>query len=81
MVIYWIKELLYWRGGDEMKSKMTLESKGKHSSTIKPAIFSAPDRLTREEIDSLRRKKKQLNDYGLKAFKDRVASEGKLGKR
>lgn len=64
-----------------MKSSMILDSRGKPLTPIKTAIFSVPERLTREEIDSLRRKKKQMNDYGLKAFKDRVESEGKLGER
>lgn len=64
-----------------MKSKISLESEKKHSPRMKPAILSVSDRLARSEIDSLRQKKKQLNDYGLKAFKDRVASEGKLGER
>lgn len=60
-----------------MKSKTSLESKCKSPlKQIKPNILSDSNWLTRSEIDSLRQKKKQLNNYGLKAFKDKVEEMG-----
>ncbi len=59
-----------------MKSKKYSELEQKRLLQTKPTILSASERLTRSEIDSLRQKKKQLNDYGLKAFSDRMQAKG-----
>lgn len=59
-----------------MKSTKYSESEQKPLRQTKPTTLSASDRLTRSEIDSLRQKKKQLNDYGLKAFRDRMQAKG-----
>lgn len=59
-----------------MKSKTSLESKWKPLQQTKPATLSVSSQLTRSEIDFLRQKKKQLNDYGLKAFKDKIEEMG-----
>lgn len=55
-----------------MKSKTYLVSGQQPLPQTKPTNSLASGGLTRSEIDSLRQKKKQLNDYGLKAFTKRM---------
>ncbi len=61
-----------------MKSKTSLASEQRHLPQTKPTTLLVSDRLTRSEIDLLRQKKKQLNDYGLKAFREKMRENGML---
>lgn len=54
------------------------ESGQKPLPPTKQTTSLASGRLTRSEIDSLRLKKKQLNDYGLKAFRRKMIDSGMI---
>jgi hypothetical protein len=58
----------------EKKSNQSSESDQQPSPPTKLATSSVSARLTRSEIDSLRRGKKQIADYAQRALREKVAA-------